>query len=152
MCEVACAQTMANTNTRDAFSVSFPIYDPAWLGIRPLRFITTWEWCLASPIPSALDIETNQNVCKSRLHRPTQRTNISEVSFWLVSAANEEKAIQWIRNHKQSFISQGSIVGNTRMLKYGKLFFHRQPNFITLYFHEPDYTAHRQGPDAEQVE
>jgi len=27
----------------------------------------------------------------------------------------------------------------------------RRPNFITLYFHEPDYTAHRHGPDAEQT-
>ena len=69
-----------------------------------------------------------------------------------VSEANEEKVIQSIRNHKESFISQGSIVGNTRILKYGKLFLHRRPNFITLYFHEPDYTAHRHGPDADQVE
>ena len=27
----------------------------------------------------------------------------------------------------------------------------RRPDLITLYFHEPDYTAHRQGPDANQV-
>ena len=32
------------------------------------------------------------------------------------------------------------------------LFFQRRrPDLITLYFHEPDYTAHRKGPDANQV-
>ncbi|KAM7444663.1 hypothetical protein ABFA07_006760 [Porites harrisoni] len=27
----------------------------------------------------------------------------------------------------------------------------RRPDLITLYFHEPDYTAHRKGPDANQT-
>ena len=30
-------------------------------------------------------------------------------------------------------------------------FLRRRPDLITLYFHEPDYTAHRKGPDANQV-
>ncbi|XP_046845830.1 venom phosphodiesterase 2-like [Xenia sp. Carnegie-2017] len=73
---------------------------------------------------------------------------IKSASYYWVGSEVEGKQPTYFRKYNQSIPFSDRV---NQVLEWLKLPPEERPSFITLYFHQPDYTGHSHGPESPEV-